>query len=61
MKTYYIQLKDVDRWIEIDADANPSLGITSTLTTALYWQFKQGDNIVAQFIQANVVGWWTNR
>ncbi len=61
MKTYYIQLKDVDRWVEVDADSNPSLSYVHGDSAALYWQFKQGDNTVAQFMQANVIGWWTHR
>lgn len=59
MKTYYVRLKDVDYNIEIIADANPSLHLADTNNTALYWHFKQGDTVVAQFAQATVIGWWT--
>ena len=59
MKTYYVQLQDVERRLEILADANPSLVEASTVSNTLYWQFKLGDKIVAQFTQATVLGWWT--
>lgn len=57
MRTYHVQLADVETPAIFQADGDPVLGTTDDYGQP-YWQFKQGEQVVAQFKQNSVLGWW---
>ena len=59
MKTYYIQLTDLDHHIAVDADENPEtvLDGQSGINVLV---FKRGGEVVGRFASQRVVGWSIN-
>ena len=56
MRTYHVQLANIETPATFEADDEPEIGTDDNYRQ--YWQFKRGDEIVAKFRVERVVGWW---
>lgn len=57
MKTYYVQLTDLDHAIEFRADENPTLEDRAGFKNNVL-VFKYNGDVVAHFLTSHVKGWW---
>ena len=57
MRTYYVQLTNLNHAIEMYADANPEVQFDSNQNES-FLVFKRNDEIVGNFVVRNVIGWW---
>lgn len=59
MKTYYVQLTDLDHHIAVDADENPET-VRDDQSGTNVLVFKRGGEVIGRFAIQRVVGWWIN-
>ena len=57
MRTYRVQLANVDHPVQLEASANPEMEHDSELRMPVL-VFKRDDEVVGRFLMTSVVGWW---
>ena len=60
MPTYRVQLKDCETLIRVESDDNPTTESFNGFRNRVM-VFKRDQQIVAQFVTSEVVGWWQDK